>query len=310
MRGQIKSIAARRGAARAALAKQQQALGRLLVARELSPAPDALRLALSGKDPADIARMLYYLAQASRAVSQLIQSVRANVAELGRLRSEAQERATRLGAIEAQQRAERDRLLTERRERRRVLQQLAGEIRDKRRQIQAMRADERRLALVVREIGRVLRAKPGAGYARVEQVPQPGEAQGPFASLRGKLRLPVRGELTGRFGAPRIDGGPDFKGLFIRAPEGEPVRAVAAGRVVFADWMRGFGNLLIVDHGEGYMSIYADNEALLKQTGDRVAAGEVIATVGSTGGNEKSGLYFELRHLGKAFDPLRWVKLK
>jgi len=98
--------------------------------------------------------------------------------------------------------------------------------------------------------------------------------------------------------------------LFIRAPEGEPVRAVAAGRVVFADWMRGFGNLLIVDHGEGYMSIYADNEALLKQTGDRVDAGEVIATVGSTGGNEKSGLYFELRHLGKAFDPLRWVKLK
>ena len=120
----------------------------------------------------------------------------------------------------------------------------------------------------------------------------------------------MRGELTGRFGAPRIDGGPDFKGLFIRAPEGEPVRAVAAGRVVFADWMRGFGNLLIVDHGEGYMSIYADNETLLKQTGDRVDAGEVIATVGSTGGNEKSGLYFELRHLGKAFDPLRWVKLK
>ncbi len=310
LRDQMKSIAARRGVAGRALEKQQRALGRLLVARELSPAPDALRLALSGKDPADIARMLYYIALASRAEAQLIQSVRANVAELGRLRSEAQERAARLAAIEAQQRAERERLLAERSERRRVLQHLAGEIRDKRRQIQAMRADERRLARVVKEIGRVLRAKPGAGYARVEQVPQPGEAHGPFASLRGKLRLPVRGELTGRFGAPRIDGGPDFKGVFIQAPEGEPVRAVAAGRVVFADWMRGFGNLLIVDHGAGYMSIYADNEALLKQTGDPVAAGEVIATVGSTGGNEKSGLYFELRHLGKAFDPLRWVKLK
>jgi septal ring factor EnvC (AmiA/AmiB activator) len=98
--------------------------------------------------------------------------------------------------------------------------------------------------------------------------------------------------------------------VFIRAREGQPVRAIAGGRVVYADWMRGFGNLLIVDHGETYLSIYANNESLLKQVGEAVSTGEPIATTGASGGNEESGLYFELRHLGKAFDPLRWVKLK
>jgi len=89
-----------------------------------------------------------------------------------------------------------------------------------------------------------------------------------------------------------------------------PMRAVGAGRVVYSDWMRGFGNLLIVDHGEAFLSIYGNNESLLKQTGDTVSLGEPLATVGHSGGNEQTGLYFELRHLGRAFDPLRWVKLK
>jgi len=120
----------------------------------------------------------------------------------------------------------------------------------------------------------------------------------------------VRGELTRRFGAPRGAVGTEAKGVFIRAPEGQPVRAIAGGKVVYADWMRGFGNLLIVDHGEAYLSVYANNESLLKQVGESVALGDTIATTGASGGNEESGLYFELRHLGRAFDPLRWVKLK
>ena len=120
----------------------------------------------------------------------------------------------------------------------------------------------------------------------------------------------MRGELLSRFGSPRTEGGGSSKGVFIRSTEGQQVRSIAAGRVVFADWMRGFGNLLIVDHGETYLSVYGNNEALLKQPGDAVSAGEPIATVGSTGGSAETGLYFELRHLGKAFDPLRWSSLK
>ncbi|HJS39557.1 MAG TPA: peptidoglycan DD-metalloendopeptidase family protein, partial [Burkholderiales bacterium] len=191
-----------------------------------------------------------------------------------------------------------------------ILQRISVDVRKARRTLGALEADERRLARVVEEIGRVLAARPGAGYARVEKVPQLGGVAGPFSTLRGKLRLPVRGELVGRFGAQRGEGPAGTKGVFIRAPEGQPVLAVAAGQVVFADWMRGYGNLLIVDHGESYLSIYANNESLLKQTGDPVASGETLATVGASGGNEQSGLYFELRYLGKAFDPLRWVVLK
>ena len=116
----------------------------------------------------------------------------------------------------------------------------------------------------------------------------------------------MRGDLIAKFGGKRGDG-PTWKGLFIRAPEGSEVRAVAAGRVVYADWLRGFGNLLIVDHGNQYITIYGNNQAVLKQAGDLVKAGEVIASAGNSGGNEQSGLYFEMRHQGRAFDPLGWV---
>jgi septal ring factor EnvC (AmiA/AmiB activator) len=122
--------------------------------------------------------------------------------------------------------------------------------------------------------------------------------------------LPVRGELANRFGSPRADGGVTWKGLFIRSANGSEVKAVATGRVVFADWLRGFGNLMIVDHGNSYMSLYGNNETIHRQVGDAVRGGETIATVGNSGGNPDSGLYFELRHQGKPFDPLNWVRIK
>jgi septal ring factor EnvC (AmiA/AmiB activator) len=292
------------------LARQQAALGRLLVARHAAGAPDALKVALSGENPADVARRLYYLAELSRATARLGAALRENRDAAEDLRRAAEERRRRLAAIETESRGDRARIVAEQRERRGILARVSGEIRKARRQISTLEADERRLARLVEEIVHVLASRPGAGFARVEKVPQLGSLAGPFSGLRGKLRLPVRGELVARFGAPREEGPVGKKGVFIRARDGQPVLAVAAGQVVYAEWMRGYGNLLIVDHGEAYLSIYANNESLLKQTGDPVAAGEVVATVGASGGNEQSGLYFELRHLGKAFDPLRWVVLK
>ncbi|MFC3107877.1 murein hydrolase activator EnvC family protein [Undibacterium arcticum] len=129
-----------------------------------------------------------------------------------------------------------------------------------------------------------------------------------FAQLRGRLRLPVRGTLAAKFGSTRDDG-PSWKGLFIRAAEGSEIKAVAGGRVVFADWLRGFGNLLIIDHGGQYMTIYGNNQSLFKRAGDAIKSGEPIASAGNSGGNEQSGLYFEMRHQGRAFDPLGWVRL-
>lgn len=148
-------------------------------------------------------------------------------------------------------------------------------------------------------------APPSLG--RNDVTPAPGEHSGQaFASLRGRLRLPVRGDVIARFGGKRGDG-PSWKGIFIRALEGAEVKAVAAGRVVYADWLRGFGNLLIIDHGDQYMTIYGNNQSVLKRAGDWVKTGDVIASAGNSGGNEQSGLYFETRHRGRAFDPLGWI---
>ncbi len=141
--------------------------------------------------------------------------------------------------------------------------------------------------------------------------PAPEERPAPpdgaeFASLRGKLRMPVKGELLASFGTKRPEG-PTWKGLFIKAAEGTEIRASAAGEVIFSDWMRGFGNLIIIDHGAQYMTIYGNNQSLLKRPGDRIRSGDVIATAGNSGGNEQSGLYFEMRHQGRALDPLTWM---
>lgn len=298
LRAQAAHIADRRQVLERSVAQRQAAVERMLVARHAAGAPDALRVALSGADPASLGRTLQYVGYVSRAAAALIGGYRDALAELAELARAAAEREAGLREVERAIRGERQRIVKERASRRRVLARLSGEIRRNRKELGALKADESRLARLVQRIIRI-----------VESVPEPGAARAPFSKLRGALRLPVRGELTGRFGAPR-GAGIEAKGVFIRAPEGQPVLAVAGGQVVYADWMRGFGNLLIVDHGESYLSIYANNESLLKQVGDAVSTGEPVATTGSSGGNEETGLYFELRHLGRAFDPLRWVRLK
>jgi len=302
LQGDAARLAGRRKALEKALGERQAAVERVLLARQALAAPDVLRATLSGDDPADFGRRLVYVGYVSRAAAALLAGYRADLEALALLQRDAQVKRERLRAVEQASRADRSRIVREREARRRVLARTSGEIRKNRRQIDVLRADEARLSRLIEGLGRLL--------ARVESVPEKSSQAESFSSLRGKLRLPVRGELTGRFGAPRGAGGIEAKGVFIRAREGEPVRAVARGQVVYADWMRGFGNLLIVDHGENYLSVYANNESLLKTVGEVVTTGDTLATTGASGGNEETGLYFELRHLGRAFDPLRWVKLK
>ena len=167
---------------------------------------------------------------------------------------------------------------------------------------------------VPREEAPVIVEQPRPVERPVETAPPPPEVTlapaapaGAFAALKGRMGAPISGSVVARFGGRRGDG-PTWKGTFIKAPEGAEVRAVAGGRIVHADWMRGFGNLIIIDHGGEYLSIYGNNQTLLKRPGDTVRAGETIASAGNTGGNEESGLYFELRYRGKAFDPAGWVR--
>nr|WP_039941902.1 peptidoglycan DD-metalloendopeptidase family protein [Alcaligenes sp. HPC1271] len=141
----------------------------------------------------------------------------------------------------------------------------------------------------------------------VEQASAPAlEPEGGFQGLKRGLPYPVRGEMQGKFGAERPDGG-IWRGIVLRAQAGTTVRAVAPGRVVFASWMTGFGNLLIIDHGRDYLSVYAYNQSTLKQVGDIVGRGDAVARVGATGGQVEPGLYFELRHQGKPINPQVWL---
>ncbi len=309
VRGELAALAARQSVAGAEIAARRAQLGRLLTARYLAGESNTLRLLVMGEDPDRIARELHYYGYISRAQAALIASLRADLERTHAIETLARDKAAELEAIESQQRTERGQLLRQQAERRRVLDRVSARLRTQRREVQTLEHDEARLSRLVERLGRVI-APPVERGRHNERVPEAGGSEGAFARLKGKLRLPIKGVLLNRFGARRSEGGPQWKGLFIRAPSGQEVRAVAGGRVVFSEWMRGFGNLLIVDHGAGYLTIYGNNESVLKAVGDPVRTGDVVATVGTSGGNPESGLYFEIRHQGKPFDPLKWVSLK
>ncbi len=255
--------------------------------------------------------------------------------ELAALESESVQRRAELERIDADERSSRAQLLRQEAARRATLARLAHTIANQRQSVANLERDDARLGSVIDQIGKVLadQARRRAA-ARAQAEARAGRSEGRsrpapeaehlelasathFARLRGRLLLPVQGQVGSRYGAARLGedgrpqaGAPAWKGLFIRAEPGSPVHAIAAGRVVFADWLRGFGNLLILDHGEGFLSVYANNESLLHGVGDDVAVDEVIASVGSTGGNAQSGLYFEMRYQGHPFDPLGWASAR
>ena len=213
-------------------------------------------------------------------------------------------------------------------EKAKVVKSLSKQISAQRSEIKKLSRDEKNLSQLVERLAKIIpKAKPkqtkkqlkskktniddvderpNQTVAKNEQTPTNAYSGSSFSALRGKLNLPVRGELSNRFGSARQDTGLSWKGLFIRAAEGADVKSVASGRVIFADWMRGFGNLIIIDHGDGYMSLYGNNQAVFKRVGDDVDGGDSIASVGNSGGNESNGLYYELRRQSKPFDPLSW----
>ena len=311
-RGELASLGTRQGTVLAEIAARQQRLGHLLTALYLGGEHSYLKLLVMGEDPNQVARELHYYGYVSRAQSVFIKSLRADLGRLRAIEALARDKTAELSAIESEQRAERGRLLGQQGERRRVLDRVSAQLRDQRREVKSLERDEARLSRLVDQLTKVIAAPIERGR-RNERVPVPSEGgseQSSFAQLKGKLRLPIRGELVNRFGARRSEGGSQWKGLFIRAASGQDVRVVAAGRVVFAEWMRGFGNLLIVDHGGGYLTIYGNNESVLKAVGEEVRTGDVVATAGATGGSPESGLYFEIRRHGKPFDPLKWVSLR
>jgi murein hydrolase activator len=310
LEGELAQIAKRDRETRANVTEQEALAAKLLRLQYQQGAPDRLRLALEGRDAATVARHIAYYGYIQRARADIIGDLRRKGETLAALEKDAIARRDELKENEAGQAAETRKLERERAARAAVLARLAGEIQRNRREIGRLKRDEARLTKLVEEIARALAARPVEREPKgraVDRVADASSSLKPFASLKGRLQLPVRGDLMNRYGGAREETGATWKGLFIRSVSGETVHAVADGRVVYADWLRGFGNLLILDHGTGYMSLYANNDGLLRQVGESVHAGDPIAHVGASGDNVESGLYFELRRDGKPFDPLGWV---
>ena len=306
---------------------------------------DPFELYWTGRDPNGVMLTDAYLGYLARAEVDQLLALRGRVSELQEQKRRADAEIGALAVQSAAQKSTRASLVADRSTQKNSLAKLSLTLAEKRKSASALEADEKRLSRVVEQLQREIdrkaaqerarqqaamrRANEQAAAAakknsgsrgsaprppeqitappRIDAVPDTANGAAEFAQLRGRLRLPVRGALIARFGAARGDDGASWKGVFIRTDAGAEVRAVAAGRVVFADYLRGFGNLLIVDHGGQYLSIYGNNETLKKRSGDAVQAGDVISVSGNSSGDDQTGLYFELRFRGKPFDPMAWV---
>ncbi|MDQ5917556.1 MAG: murein hydrolase activator [Pseudomonadota bacterium] len=327
LQGTLRELGQQSRSLESQLEAQQAQLEQLLYRQYLRGSPDSLQLLLNGDDPNQIARDLYYLGAVARARAELLQQIEATLKKKQALTTSTRERAAALASVEEKQKEKHGKLVTQREQKKATLSKISAQIATQKAEVGALQRDEKRMTQLIARLSKLIAArtapkrapakggeagarpgKPGAPEIENEQLPQAAPT-GSFARQKGSLRLPVKGTVTNRFGGQRQEGS-SWKGLFIRSPVGSEVKAVAGGRVVFAEWMRGFGNLLIVDHGDSFLSIYGNNDALLKNVGDSIRSGDTVATVGNSGGNPESGLYFEIRHQGQPVDPLKWASLK
>ena len=288
------TLAAERRAREADLAQNRSALAGQLRAAYQIGREEPLKLLLNQKDPERAGRMFVYYSYFGRARAEQIHGIENDVQAIAALDEQVQAEDAKLAELEKQQRAALAELEQAREKRSGVLASLTAESNSHAQSLERLKSQQGGLEKLLRELRRA-----------IEKFPL--DNNDAFAHLRGKLAWPVGGKLVARFGEPRA-GGVKWDGLLVATERGAPVRAVYGGRVIYADWLPGLGLLTIVDHGEGYMSLYGHNERLYKAVGERVSAGDTLGSAGDSGGSNRPELYFEIRKAGKAVDPRPWFK--
>ncbi len=274
---------------------QKQILRRQLRSAFVMGRQERLRLLLSQDDPGRITRVMAYHEYLSRERARRIAEIREQVEQLLGVEQAVAEEKARLQELHAKRSRERARLESSSDRHRQLVSRLDRQMRDKDARLAALSRDAEALGALVKKLEREL--------AKSES-----KAQVSLPKRKGRLPWPVKGHMAARFGASRASGGLRWDGVVINAKEGSEVKAVHHGQVVYADWLRGFGLLMILDHGDGYMTLYGFNQTLLKEPGEWVEAGEPVALVGSSGGRGSSGLYFGLRSQGKPRNPKNWCR--
>jgi len=277
------------------LDRQRENLAAQLRLAHISEGNEMLRVTLNQQDARALGRHLTWLGYLARQRGELLASVQASLEMLNRDRVEVEQQQAALASLEGKRRQQLAELEKARSTRAAVISDLDQQLRSSNQQLRRARSEARTLENLLREIERQIARN------------QKGPAVVPGKPL-GKGRWPVKGSLLADFGQSRAGGQMRWDGVLISAPAGSDVIAVRNGRVVYADWLPGLGQLLVIDHGGGYLSLYGHNQDLVHQVGEQVAAGEVIAHVGDTGGQPRPALYFEVRRNGQPLNPHQWVK--
>ena len=269
-----------------------------------------LKLILNQDDPNQLMRDIHYFDQIARDRTNAIEQLQMHQSQVRMLAIESQQKKQAISLLRVESAAQQKMLEQEKSKHQVLLSQISGQITQQQREINKLQGDEKRLTELVHELNKLLLEKKSKDNVINNKLPDASITGAPFSALKGKLNLPVRGKLMNRFGGQRSGKHVTWKGLFIRSDSGNEVKAISDGTIVFADWLRGFGNLIILDHSNGFMSLYGNNETLLKQVGAHIRGGDTIATVGNSDGDSDSGLYFELRHKGKPIDPMTWITIE
>jgi septal ring factor EnvC (AmiA/AmiB activator) len=255
-----------------------------------------IKILLNQEQPDKVSRALTYYDYFNQARTEQIESYINIISELNVIEPKIIETTQQLSQAKKQLGEAHSTLLSSKKSREINLLKINSAIKNNDQRLQKINRDRLELEKLLAAVERTL-----------SNISIPKDYQ-PFVKLKGKLPWPVAGKPSNRFGRYRSGTSLRWQGLTIPSKEGSRVEAIHSGRIVFADWLRGSGLLVIIDHGDGYMSLYAHNQSLLKEIGDWVNPGDTISTVGNSGGQQQSGLYFEIRHNGKPADPKHWCK--
>ncbi|MCP4126939.1 MAG: peptidoglycan DD-metalloendopeptidase family protein [Gammaproteobacteria bacterium] len=284
------------GLNRNSLVSQRHIMGQQIRAAYAIGRQDRLKLLLNQQDPAVAGRLMIYHDYFNRSRVRQLDLIQDTLSKLQHAEKEMTAEEEKMRTLQARKQQEKSGLERSRSGRKKLIVQLNRKISSGGARLKELQEDEKRLQNLLAKI-----------QTQSSQRSRFQSSKKPFQSHKGKMSWPTKGKFKARFGAKKR-GGLKWDGVLISAPEGVDVKAVYHGKVVFADWLRGFGLMLILDHGDGYMTLYGHNQSLTRQAGELVGANEVVAVLGDSGGQTEPGVYFAMRHKGKPINPAKWFK--
>lgn len=296
------------------LIKRKKLQNEIFYQSYIKPKPGYLQLFLEGKNPNEVSRQINYIGFLTREQNENILKINKTKEDISNTKKTTKKILKSATKLRKQKEKSAKKLEKKRKAKKATLNKITKKLKTQKSKKLKLKQDEKKLSSIIKNLMLKLKAEEKKRKAEKKDITSEKKIVDikaykiNFAKLKKKLKLPVKGKVIYKYNSKRSDTGTRWKGLFIKAKEGSNVKSVAAGQIIFSDWLRGFGNIIIIDHGKNYMSLYGNNDSLLKQKGDYIKGGEVIALSGNSGGNKYNGLYYELRHNGKPFNPLKWTK--